>query len=306
VSRRSAAGALAAALLCALCGAAWGDSPVRIVSLAPNLTELLFAAGAGPQVVGASEYSDWPPPARALPRIGDAFRLDYEGILALRPDVAVAWRSGTPTESVARLAEAGVRVETVPVQSLEEIALALERLGEIAGTSATARPAAARFRAEIERLRARHAGAAPLAVFVELDHRPLFTVTGRHLISEMLAVCGGRNVFGSLPGLAPSVDLEAVIAARPEVILHTGPDPDPASHWRAWPGLPAVRDGNVLRVPGDLVSRATPRVIEGIEAICAALDDVRARSGRPAARAAPLKVATFPGMMPRPGAEEEE
>lgn len=279
LSWRRAAVVAVAALFLPLAGAAAAAGAPRIVSLAPNLTELLFAAGAGSQVVGVSEYSDWPPPARGLPRIGDAFRLDYEGILALRPDVAVAWRTGTPGGAVARLAESGVRVETVPVQSLEEIAAALERLGEIAGTSDLARPAAARFRDDIARLRARHAGSAPLAVFVELDHRPLFTVTGRHLISEMLAVCGGRNVFESLPGLAPAVDLEAVIAARPEVILHTGPDPDPAAHWRAWTGLPAVRDGNVLRVPGDVVSRATPRVIEGIEAICAALDGARSRRG---------------------------
>ena len=273
---------LAAALCCACCAAAAAAAPLRIVSLAPNLTELLFAAGAGAQVVGTSEYSDWPPPARELPRIGDAFRLDYEGILALRPDVAVAWRSGTPTEAVARLERAGIRVVVVPVQSLEEIATGIETLGRLAGTQDIAATAADGFRAEVERLRARHAGRPVLDVFVELDHRPLFTVTGKHLISEMVAVCGGRNVFASLPGLAPSVDLEAVIAARPDAILYTGPDPDPAALWQDWPGLPAVRDGNVLRVPGDLVSRATPRVVEGIAAICEALDGARARGRRDA------------------------
>jgi iron complex transport system substrate-binding protein len=252
-------------------------APPRIVSLAPNLTELLFAAGAGSQVVGVSEYSDWPPAARGLPRIGDAFRLDYEGILALRPDVAVAWRSGTPAEAVARLERAGIRVEVVSVQSLEEIAAGIETLGRLAGTEAVALPAARQFRSEVDRLRAQHGGRPALDVFVELDHRPLFTVTGRHLISEMTSVCGGRNVFGSLPGLAPTVDLEAVIAARPDVILYTGPEPDPAALWQDWPDVPAVRDGNVLRVPGDVVSRATPRVVAGIEAICAALDGARER-----------------------------
>lgn len=269
--------ACAVAVLLVLATAAAAAAPPRIVSLAPNLTELLFAAGAGPQVVGASEYSDWPPPARALPRIGDAFRLDYEGILALRPDVAVAWQSGTPAESVSRLREAGIHVLVLPVQSLGEIAAGIESLGEMAGTAVTARAAAARFRSDVGQLRAAHAGRAPLAVFVELDHRPLFTVTGRHLISEMVAVCGGHNVFDALPGLAPSIDLEAVVAAQPEVILYTGPDPDPAALWRDWPQVPAVRDGNVLRVPGDLVSRATPRVVEGIEAICDALDGARSR-----------------------------
>jgi len=271
---------LTAALSLALCAAAAIAAPLRIVSLAPNLTELLFAAGAGAQVVGASEYSDWPPQARDLPRIGDAFRLDYEGIVALRPDVAVAWRSGTPAESVARLEQAGIRVMVVPVQSLEEIAAGIETLGRLAGTETVADAAARQFRSRVEQLRGVHAGRPNLDVFIELDHRPLFTVTGKHLISEMVSVCGGRNVFASLPGLAPSVDLEAVIAARPDVILYTGPDPDPAASWQGWPGLPAVRDGNVLRVPGDLVSRATPRVVAGIEAICEALDDARVRRQR--------------------------
>jgi len=274
------AAALVAALVLGAQAAAAIAAPLRIVSLAPNLTELLFAAGAGAQVVGVSEYSDWPPEARDLPRIGDAFRLDYEGILALRPDVAVAWRSGTPAEAVARLERAGIRVEVVQVQSLEQIAQGIEALGRLAGTEAVAVQAAGEFRSEVAGLRARHAQRPVVDVFIELDHRPLFTVTGRHLISEMVGLCGGRNVFGPLPGLAPSVDLEAVIAARPDVILYTGPAADPAFLWRDWPGLPAVRDGNVIGVPGDVVSRATPRVVEGIAAICAALEAARARRTR--------------------------
>lgn len=269
--------AIAAMLALAWCGVAAAAGPLRIVSLAPNLTELLFAAGAGAQVVGVSEYSDWPAPARSLPRIGDAFRLDYEGILALRPDVAIAWRSGTPAEAIARLERTGIRVEVLTVQSLEEIAAGIEALGELAGTTGIAGPAADRFRSEVERLRIRHAGRPALDVFVELDHQPLFTVTGRHLISEMVSVCGGRNVFASLPGLAPAIGLEAVIAARPDVILHTGTEPDPAVLWSDWPDLPAVRDGNVLGVPRDLVSRATPRVVAGIEAICGLLEGARTR-----------------------------
>ena len=274
------AAALAAALLLGAHAAAAVAAPQRIVSLAPNLTELLFAAGAGSQVVGVSEYSDWPPEARDLPRIGDAFRLDYEGILALRPDVAVAWSSGTPAQAVARLERAGIRVEVVKVQSLEQIAQGIEALGHLAGTDAVAVRAAAQFRSEVAGLRARHAQRPVLDVFIELDHRPLFTVTGRHLISEMVGLCGGRNVFGSLPGLAPSVDLEAVIAARPDVILYTGPVADPASLWRDWPDLPAVRDGNVVGVPGDVVSRATPRVVEGIAAICGVLETARTRRAK--------------------------
>lgn len=254
--------------------AADGAGP-RIVSLAPHITELLFAAGAGPLVVGASEYSDFPEAARRLPRIGDAFRLDYEGIVALRPDFAVAWQSGTPAGAIAQLESLGLRVVVLRIQSLDDIAAAVEEIGRLAGTGAVAGPAAGALRRELADLRRDHAGRAPVRVFVELDHQPLFTVTGRHMISEMVALCGGVNVFESLPGLAPVVDLEAVVAARPEAILYTGPDQDPARHWSAWQQIPAVAAGAVLRVPSDLVSRATPRAVEGVQAVCEAIETAR-------------------------------
>lgn len=258
-------------------GASAGPQSPRIVSLAPHITELLFAAGAGAQVVGATEFSDYPAAARGLPRIGDAFRLDYERIVALHPDVAVAWQSGTPAEVIARLEAAGLPVLVLPVQSLGGIATAIEDLGRLAGTSETALAAAARYRHELKRLETEYAGRAEVRVFIELDHQPLFTVSGRHPISEMVSVCGGRNVFESLPGLAPTVDLEAVLAAQPEAILYTGPDDDPARYWQRWPDLAAVRTGNVLRVPPDLVSRSTPRALEGVAAICDAIEGARSR-----------------------------
>lgn len=263
--------------LAAVPAAATEGARPRIVSMAPHITELLFAAGAGAQVVGATEYSDFPAEARAVPRIGNAFRFDYERIIALRPDIAVAWRTGTPAEVVRRLETLGVRVVTLPVQSLEDIGAAIEELGRLAGTGPAAAQAAARFRRELAATAASYAGRAPVRVFIELDHQPLFTVTGRHLISEMVTLCGGVNVFASLPGLAPSVDLEAVVAAAPEAILYTGPDPDPARQWRGRNEIPAVRRGEVLRVPADLVSRATPRASAGTRAVCEAIEAVRGR-----------------------------
>ena len=265
---------LAAVLVAAGPGAAHAEGP-RIVSLAPHITELLFAAGAGPLVVGASEYSDYPEAARDLPRIGDAFRLDFEGILALQPDFAVAWQSGTPTGMIEQLRSLGVRVIVLDVRRLDDIAAAMLEIGDLAGTGAAAATAAASLRAELAGLRAEYAGRAPVRVFVELDHEPLFTVTDRHLISEMVALCGGVNVFGTLPGLAPMVDLESVVGAKPEAILYTGPEERPERNWARWPEIPAVAAGAVLRVPADLVSRATPRAAEGARAICRAIDSVR-------------------------------
>lgn len=284
--RRLLAIVTAAATIAAAAPAGAAEAPgLRIVSLAPHITELLYAAGAGRFVVGATEYSDFPEAARALPRIGDSFRLDYEGIVALRPDFALAWQSGTPQAAISRLEALGVRVVALRVQALDEIPAAIEEIGRLTGTGAAAGPAADRLRRDLAGLRAGHAGLRLVRVFVELDHEPLFTVTGRHPISEMVELCGGVNVFDSLPGLAPVVDLESVVAARPEAILYTGPDTNPARWWSAWPQIPAVATGAILRVPSDVVSRSTPRVVEGVRAVCEAIDVARRAPGAGTAKA---------------------
>ncbi|MCI0437416.1 MAG: helical backbone metal receptor, partial [Gemmatimonadetes bacterium] len=201
----------------------------RIISVAPNLTELLFAAGAGQQVVAVSAYSDHPEAARALPRIGDAFRLDYERIVALAPTVAVVWESGTPPEVARRLEGLGIRIIGIPTRRLDDIAIALLTLGELAGTEEIAAAAAAGFRAEIARLRAEYRERPKLRVFVQIDDAPLFTVGGSHLISDIVELCGGNNVFADAAALALPVDLESVLVRAPEVILSTD-DGDPLEY----------------------------------------------------------------------------
>jgi len=253
---------------------------VRIVSLAPHVTELVYAAGAGAALVGASEYSDYPPQATDLPRVGDAFRLDYERIVSLRPDFAIAWESGTPAASIARLEALGVRVVTLRVQTLDDISAALLELGKLAGSTDGAEVAAADLRRGFAALRQRYAGRSGVRVFIQLDDAPLFTVTGRHLISEMVDLCGGQNVFARLPGLAPAVDLEAVIGADPEAILYLGKDPEPASRWSAWPELAAVRLGGIQHLSPDLVSRATPRALDGAREVCEAIERTRETRAR--------------------------
>ena len=248
---------------------------MRIVSLAPNVTELVFAAGAGDSLVGVSEWSDYPPRARDIVRVGDAFRLDYERILSLQPDLAVTWESGTPRQAQDRLRSLGVPVLALRLVSMEDVAAGIETLGRLAGTQATADAAAAGFRAALGELESSHRNLAPVRVFVQLDDEPLFTVTGRHLISQMVGLCGGVNVFAGLPGVAPAVDLEAVLAADPEVILYAGPSAEPALLWARWARLAAVRNAGVHRVDADLVTRASPRASDGARAVCRILDRAR-------------------------------
>lgn len=257
----------------------------RIVSLAPNLTELLFAAGAGGRVVGATEYSDYPAAARAIPRIGDAFRVDYERVLALRPDLVVAWESGTPPEVVGRLMALGLRVVTVRTATLEDVGATLSLLGRESGTVAAAEAARTAYDARLAELRRRYRVQQPVRVFIEIGDQPLYTVSGRHLISRITNLCGGDNIFAGLPALAPAVDIEAVLARNPEVILVTDASiPDPAAAWGRFTRLAAVQSHNVLAVPGDLVARATPRALEGVAAVCATLESARRRLPAPGAR----------------------
>jgi iron complex transport system substrate-binding protein len=257
------------------------ESPAhRIVSVAPHLTELVYTAGAGERMVGADAYSDYPPEARALPRIGDAFQVDYERVLALRPDLVLVWDTGTPEPVIEKLRSLGLRVERITTTRLEDIAAAIRHIGRLAGTEKQAGVAASEFSAQIAELRRRHAHEAPVSVFFQIQAAPLFTISGEHLISDILAVCGGRNIFADLKQLAPPVSVEAVLERNPEVII-AGNDSDtgddPLAHWRRWPQLKAVRYDNLYFVSADRVARSTTRVVGGTEEICDLLADARRR-----------------------------
>ena len=274
--------ALLAALVL-LAGAAVGAAPAqpRIVSLAPHLTELVYAAGAGHLLVGVVEYSDYPDAARSVPRIGDAWRVDLERLLALKPDVVLTWASGTPDEVIERLDALGLAHREIATFRLADVPLASQTIGVIAGTADTAAAAASRFDSEIAELKRAYQAARPLSVFIQLDDQPVYTVNGRHIISEVVELCGGRNVFADLPQLAPPVSLEAVIAADPEAIVSTDDTiADPMAMWRRWEGMRAVRAGAVYSLPADTMARATPRLAAGVRATCSALDDARRRRER--------------------------
>lgn len=252
----------------------------RIVSLAPHLTELLYAAGAGSKIVGAVEYSNYPEAAKQLPRIGSSAAFDLERIATLKPDLVVAWGSGNPPGLLAQLRRLGIPIFVSEPQRLEDIAPTLERLGTLAGTMETARAAAAAFEARRAQLAARHAGKRPITVFYEIWNQPLMTVGGTHIITAAMALCGGQNVFASIGQPAAAIELEAVLRADPETIVASGmgeEKPEWLDDWRRWPQLRAVKQDNLFFVPPDLLQRPTPRILDGAERLCAALDKVRQR-----------------------------
>jgi iron complex transport system substrate-binding protein len=250
----------------------------RIVSLAPNITELLYAAGAGNRIVGAVEYSDYPEAAKRLPRVGSGAGLDLEAIAARHPDLVIAWQTGNPARQVEQLRDLGFTVFVTEPRRMEDIAGLLERFGRLAGTPATAGAAAAEYRRHLARLRARYAARPKVPVFYQiLDAAPL-TVSGRHLIGDVLRLCGGENVFAGLPGITPRVDVESVLQRNPEVILASGEErlwPEWRERWQAWPGLAAVRDHNLFFISPDVIERGSPRILDGAEDVCRALEQAR-------------------------------
>ncbi|ALM53069.1 hypothetical protein BJB45_14355 [Halomonas huangheensis] len=252
----------------------------RIVALSPSVTELLFAAGAGDQVVGAVSFSDYPPQAEELPRIGSYDRLDLEALLALEPDLVVAWAGGNPREQIERLGELNIPVFHADADNFEAIATTLEHFGTLAGTSEVAQRAATSLRQNVSELTEHYHDAEPVEVFYEVWESPLMTVNGEHWISRSLALCGGVNVFADQAPLVPRIAEEAVLAADPEAIISGGmgkADSTWLEAWRRYTQMQAVQRDNLFFINPDLVQRATPRLVEGTRALCQHLETVRAR-----------------------------
>ena len=249
----------------------------RIVSLAPYLSELLFAAGAGKAVVGVSEFSDYPEAAAAVKHVGGGTGLDLEAILALQPDLVVAWQSGNPVNQVERLRSLGLTVFLSEPRQLLDVPDTLLRLGQLAGTETVAKAAADSFIARYWQLEKHYAQRPLVSVFYQIWEQPLMTLNGEHLFTDVLRLCGGRNVFAELPALAPQVDIEAVLAADPEVIVVAVDEQDSSllAAWQRWPSLSEVQNGHVYAVARDQLVRHTPRILEGADELCAILEGVR-------------------------------
>ncbi|MBE0613557.1 MAG: cobalamin-binding protein [Burkholderiales bacterium] len=252
----------------------------RIISLTPHMTELLFAAGAGGKIVGTVEYSNFPAAAQRIARIGDNAQLDLERIVALKPDLVVVWQYGNAQRQLDKLLRLGIPVYYNEPRRLPDIARAIEQLGRLAGTEDVARQAAQEFAGRLADLRRRYASRAPVTLFYQIWDKPLMTVNGAHLISDVIRLCGGRNVFSALKVLTPVISTEAVLAADPEAIGGGSAEPGGTREldgWKKWSRLTAVARGNLFLIHADIISRNTPRILDGAQHMCEALDKVRAK-----------------------------
>jgi iron complex transport system substrate-binding protein len=248
----------------------------RVVSLAPHLTEQLYAIGAGERIVGTTDFADWPPAARAIPRVARAHSVDLERVAALKPDLIVLWGSGFPPATADAVRRLGVPVYISEPRALADIAQSLQRLGVLTATDGAR--AASDFTLRVEALRRHYHGRSAVRVFYQVWSAPLMTLSGRHVVSEAIALCGGRNVFADQLPLVPQVSTEAVLAADPEIIITAEPQAQPSAAldtWRQFAALAAVRNDALVTLDADRINRHGPRLPDEVAALCEAIDRVR-------------------------------
>lgn len=226
------------------------DRPaLRIVSLAPDITETLFAAGAGQHIVGVMQGSDYPAAAKKILIIGSSNRIDSEAILRLQPDLLVTWNA---VKIPAVLKNRGIPIYTSHIKKITDVPRMLRNMGCLAGTEAIADSAADQFMQRYMILKHRYAHATKISVFYEVWSRPLLTITKESWIDDVIVLCGGVNPFANLKGQAPEIDREALMRAHPDVIIEPG------------------------TLDADFIERAGPRLIDGAEMLCQRLDKIRA------------------------------
>ncbi|MFL6681463.1 MAG: helical backbone metal receptor [Burkholderiaceae bacterium] len=256
----------------------------RIVALAPHLTELVYAAGAGGQLVAVGKYSDFPPEALAKPVISDAFAVNYEALAKLQPDLVLVWGSGTPERIKAKLRTLGVPVYEVEIRSVAGLVDTLRGIGRLAGTEGAAQARAQAIAADWAALKAAYGGRRPVRVFFQLWDAPLMTLNGQHLISSAITACGGSNVFAELPTLTATVSWEVAVQRDPQIVVTEGGPGEAAKpgRWSEFMRVSATQHGQFAHVEGDLLARSGPRFVEGARELCVAID--AARRGLPQPR----------------------
>ena len=255
------------------------DQPAqRIIALAPHIVDNLYSAGAGDHLVGVVSYSNYPAQAQTIPKVGSYNAFSLEQIVALQPDLVVMWGSGNGMQALAKLQDLGIPVYVSELRQLSDVPLSIRRLGQLAGTEAASEREARRIEQELATLQNRYEHKAEVGVFYQIWNEPLQTVNGEHLISEVIALCGGRNVFSDASSLAPKISIESVLVRDPDAIVASGMGearPEWLDQWRDYPSLTAVTNGSLFFINPDHVQRPTARVLLGAGRLCQQLEQLR-------------------------------
>lgn len=249
----------------------------RIISLAPHTTELLFAAGAGEAVIAVTAWSDFPLQVKNIPSVGSATDLDVERIIKLQPDLVVAWKNGNKPRQIAHLRKFGIKVFESEPKTLDDIAHSIKKLSMLAGTEQIGEQQALAFQQKIRALKNKYQHAAEVSYFYQVWQKPLMTLNGKHLVTEALKICGGKNIFSELIPTAPTVNSESVIQKKPEVIFMSSEEKNATTIWQSFPNMTAVSRNNLFTINGSIMNRAGPRMAEATEQLCEKLELARQR-----------------------------
>lgn len=257
---------------------------LRVIAMAPHVTELLFAAGGGERVIAAVDYSDYPEAAKRLPRVGSNRQIDMERVAALKPDLIVVWRHGSSERQVEQIRALGIPMFHSEPKKLDDIASSLARLGKLMGTEAVADAAAVDMRKKLAALASQYGGRSPVRMFYQVWDKPLYTLNGGHIVSDAVRLCGGENIFAKMRVAAPIVSVEAVLQEDPEAIFSSAeraPEDGGVAIWKPFASMTAVRRTNLFRIDGDLLNRSGPRMVAGTAALCEKLELARQRRKAP-------------------------
>jgi iron complex transport system substrate-binding protein len=250
-------------------------SAQRIITLAPSLTELAFAAGAGDKLVAVSAYSDYPASAKKLPQVSDANGVSFESLLALKPDLVLAWKSGNRASDLQRIRDFGIPVFAIEIERMNDVPRALRNIGLLAATSSISERAATDFEQRIEALRVANTAKTKVSVFFEISREPLMSVNRDHAISEVIRLCGGENSFAENAQLVFVAPLEELLRKQPDAIIYTASEKREEAPWPRYRGTKAWDNKRIYRIPADLILRTGPRMAEGAANVCAALNQAR-------------------------------
>lgn len=249
----------------------------RVISLSPHLTELVYSAGAGSQLVGVVSYSDYPTQAKSLPLVGDVNRLNLEAILKLQPDLILGWKTGNSTQDIARLEQLGIPVFVTEIEKLEQIPEMIKRIGILTGRKQESTEQANLFQIQLKNILEKRPKKLPRRVFFEVWHQPLITLNQKHIISQIIQICGGINIFANATMIAPVVSLESVYKRNPEVIFLSGTlhqNQQITKFWQKNKNIDAGLKNRVYSLHPDTIERPTVRILTGLQEMCTFLNQV--------------------------------
>ena len=239
----------------------------RILVLAPDLVENIFAIDAGRYVIGVIGGSDYPLAARRIAKVGSYGGIDLERIVTLQPDLIVTWKYAFPRQ-LAALKQFGIPVYVSAPKKLEDVPRLMRQLGCLTAQEKSAATAASKFEDDIKMLRSQFAGQKAVKVFFQIDRNALLTVNRDSWIHQVLELCGGRNIFAAAKTLTPEVSREAIITENPDVIMNDASNHHWQQSWQVWPEMKAVKQHHLYTVNPDWIARAGPRLVSGARQVC--------------------------------------